>query len=99
MIEGLISILVAIVDALLGLFTAVVEFIAGLFVPAGQTLTFFDLFAVLFVFALEVIIWLFLSIKELTLSTIKWRKPAYVAKPILWRPEPKFKKDKADKKQ
>jgi hypothetical protein len=92
-LEGLFSIVAAIVEGFIALISVLVEFIAGFFVAAGETLTLIDLVAVLVVFLFELLFWLILWIVELAVSLFKWRKPKIVKKPVLWRPNPKLKKN------
>jgi hypothetical protein len=47
----------------------------------------------LVVFLFELLFWLILWIVELAVSLFKWRKPKIVKKPVLWRPNPKLKKN------
>jgi hypothetical protein len=94
LIEGLISIISALVEAGIALISTLVEFIAGFFVAAGETLTLIDLFTLLFVVFFEILFWLFLWLVELVISLVKWRKPQRVKKPVLWRPKPKVKGSK-----
>jgi len=94
MIEGFISLVVAIVDVVISLLLAVVEFVAGFFVAAGETLTVIDLMAVLVVAFFEFFLWFVLWVIELIVSLFKWRKPRTIEKPALWRPKPKLKKKK-----
>ena len=95
MIEGLISLVMAIVEAVIGLLSALVEVIASLFVGAGETLGGIDLMALLLVLLLELVIWFALYLKELLVSLVRWKKPGKVSKPILWRPKAKPKKKKS----
>ncbi|WOH36427.1 hypothetical protein RI844_13725 [Thalassotalea fonticola] len=88
------SIVTAIAEAVFALISAFVEFIAGFFVAAGETLSLIDLGALLVVLFLEVILWFILWLVELAISLIKWRKPQFIKKPVLWRPKPKLKNNK-----
>ncbi len=96
MIEAIISICLAIVEALIALVTLVVDFIAGFFVAAGHTLTLVDLFLVILVSIAEIFAWLILWVLQLIKSAIKRQKPCAVSKPIFWRPKPKVKQPKSD---
>jgi len=91
MIEGLIGIVTAVIESLVTLLTSLLEFVAGFFVGAGETLAATDMLLLLFVFIIEMIFWVLLWIKELTVSLLKIRKPRVVARPVLWRPKPKIK--------
>jgi len=93
LLEGLFSIVTAIVEAIFALISVSVEFIAGFFVATGETLTLIDLGALLIILFFEVILWCILSLVELTVSLFKCRKPLLVKKPVLWRPKPKKNKD------
>lgn len=94
MLEGLLSIVAAILEGFIALISVLIEFVAGFFVAAGETLSLIDLVAVLLVFLFELIFWVILWIAELAVSLCKRRKPKIVTKPVLWRPKPKLKKIK-----
>ena len=91
MIEGVVSIVTAIVESLITLAGSLIELIAGFFVGAGETLAATDTFLLLFVFIFEIIFWIILWIKELLVSLFKLRKPRPITKPVFWRPKPKVK--------
>ena len=92
MVEGLISLVMAIVEAVIRMLSAFVEVIASLFVGASETLRAFDLFGLLLVLLFELVTWFILYLKELALSLFRWKKPSKVSKTILWRPKAKPKK-------
>lgn len=95
MLDGIVSLVSAVVEFIVSLVVGLIDFVAGFFVAAGETLTALDLFLVLFVVLAELMIWSLLWIKEFSLSLFGWRKPRHISKPTFWRPTPKIKKLKS----
>lgn len=89
--EVIFSIFITIVEATITACIAVLDFLASFFVASGQTLSAVDLVVVILVVFVELVCWLCLWLKELLKALFVWRKPTYVAKPVIWRPKPKLK--------
>ncbi len=95
MIDGIVSLVSALVEFVVSLFIGLIEFVAGFFVAAGETLTALDLFLLLFVVLAELIFWSLLWFREFLFSLFGWRKPKLISKPTFWRPTPKIKQAKS----
>lgn len=87
MLEGLISLLIAVVEAVISFFAFIIEAIASLFMVAGETLTAGEALLIFFLLIFEVLYWAILWLLEIIKSLIQWRKPKAVPKPIFWRPK------------
>jgi len=95
LLEGLISLIMAVVQAVASILSIIFEFIVGFFIGATQTISFVDLIALLIVFLCELIFWFILWCVELIVSIYQLRKPKFIKKPVLWRPTLKDKKTKS----
>ena len=80
------EIITAIFEAIIYFVTAIVEFILGFFVAGVEALTAWEAIGLLFFLFIEFVFWIFLVGASLLIAIVKWRKPAKVKWPIIWRP-------------
>ncbi|OUR65566.1 hypothetical protein A9Q79_00800 [Methylophaga sp. 42_25_T18] len=83
MIEGIFSIVIALVEIVVTIITTVIELIVGLFTTAGEALSIGEALILFFVFLAEVVWWGILWVVELVASLFNWRKPNVIPRPVL----------------
>jgi len=83
-------------EGIVAIIAGVIELIAGFFTAGAEAMSAGEAIIVLFLFIIELIIWVFLILRELLISLIKRRKPRKVKKPIIWRKK-RIQKDEIEK--
>ena len=93
MIEGIFSLLAALVEGIVALIGALIEAVAGLFAAGGEALTAGEVLGALVSLVAEIIFWGIFWLIELVVSLFTWRRPRKVSRPVFWRAKNKRKGD------
>lgn len=95
MIEGIFSLIAAIVEGLIALVVGLIELISGTFTVGAEAMTAGEAIVVFLALIIEVILWGILLIVELIVCLFTWRKPKMAPKPSIYTRKPQ-QKNKAD---
>lgn len=90
------ELIAGLIDGLVSLLVAVLQATVGLFVEGASALGGVEAIGLFFVLLIEFVLWIVLFTVQLVIALVKWRKPRNVQKPKLWRPE-KLQKCSAEK--
>ncbi len=89
----MVDILSAIISVFIEIISAIASAVAELFVGLAGVFTegigLLDFATLVLVVLIEIVMWIFLLIREMIQSVIKLRKPKKVSWPVIWRPTKK----------